>query len=214
MGAPTRPPANKFVAAARHVYHPIGFSKGYNFVLWFILAGALFGFIAARLAYLDYDGVYCHPDPSSPITGASPGECWAYSQEFYLQLGIKLHLYTIIPAGLLAFFQFLPILRHKVILFHRINGYATILLSLVGTAGALMIGEVSFGGGIDTRAIVGLMAIMFVGSLGISLWNIKRLQLEQHRAWMLRAWVYVRTEPRAAYSSSLSPQVELTTLTT
>ena len=29
----SRPPANGFVAAARHIYNPIGFGKGYNFIL-------------------------------------------------------------------------------------------------------------------------------------------------------------------------------------
>lgn len=32
MTTPTRAPANGFVAAARKVYNPLGFSKGYNFV--------------------------------------------------------------------------------------------------------------------------------------------------------------------------------------
>lgn len=191
MVSPSRPPANAIVAALRHIYNPIGFSKGYNFVLWFIFAGALLGFVAARIFYVDYDGVYCPPNSSGGLNGAAAGECWTYDTKAYLKFGIKLHLWTILPAGFLAYLQFLPVIRHKIILFHRINGYVTILLSVVGTAGALMIARVSFGGGIEIQAIVGLLAIMFLGSLGIALYNIKKLQLEQHRAWMLRAWFYV-----------------------
>ncbi|CEI63711.1 hypothetical protein FVEN_g6833 [Fusarium venenatum] len=190
MGSSTRPPANRFVAVARHVYNPIGFSKGYNFVLWFIFAGGLLGFICARAPYFDYDGVFCKPDSNGGFFGAAAGECWSYAQESHLKFGIKMHLWTVLPAGFLAFLHFLPILRHKVILFHQINGYITILLSIVGTAGALMIAHVSFGGGADIQAAVGLLAILFVGSLLVALYNIKRLQLEQHRAWMLRAWFY------------------------
>lgn len=52
MAISTRPPANAFVARARKVYNPIGFSKGYNFILWFIFVGALFGFALARRMFL------------------------------------------------------------------------------------------------------------------------------------------------------------------
>lgn len=33
MVTPTHPPANAFVKVARRIYNPIGFAKGYNFVL-------------------------------------------------------------------------------------------------------------------------------------------------------------------------------------
>lgn len=32
MVQPTRPPANSFVKAARRVYNPLGFTRGYNFI--------------------------------------------------------------------------------------------------------------------------------------------------------------------------------------
>ena len=38
---------NAFVALLRRLYNPLGFHKGYNFTLFFILAGALFGFALA-----------------------------------------------------------------------------------------------------------------------------------------------------------------------
>jgi len=48
------------------VHEFMGFKKGYNFFLWFVFAGALFGFSLARLQYLDLDGGFAK--------GASPGE--------------------------------------------------------------------------------------------------------------------------------------------
>ncbi|PGH05402.1 hypothetical protein GX51_02926 [Blastomyces parvus] len=54
-----RPPANAFVAVARKVYNPVGFSKGYNFILFFIFAGELMGFTLTRLQYLDYYAIFC-----------------------------------------------------------------------------------------------------------------------------------------------------------
>jgi len=44
----------------------LGFKKGYNFILWFVFAGALFGFSLARLQYLDLDGSFSKK--------AAPGE--------------------------------------------------------------------------------------------------------------------------------------------
>lgn len=192
MVAPTRPPANAFVAAMRKVYNPIGFGKGYNFVLWFVFCGALFGFCLARFMYLDFNGVYCSLDASGG-NGAAPGECYTYSKHTFYLIGIKLHLYCIIPGAFLACFQFVPWIRLNHILIHRINGYLVLLLSTVATAGALMVARMSFGGAVETQTVTGLLAIMFFFSLVIALYNIKTLQLEQHRAWMLRAWFYVGT---------------------
>jgi uncharacterized membrane protein YozB (DUF420 family) len=43
----------------------------------------------------------------------------------------------------------------------------------------------------DVQMGVGVLSIAFISSLALALYNIKRLQIEQHRAWMLRAWFYV-----------------------
>ncbi|KAF4969139.1 hypothetical protein FSARC_3576 [Fusarium sarcochroum] len=188
MTPQTRPAANGFVAKARQVYNPIGFYKGYNFILWFIFAGALFGFSLARIMFLDYYGIYCNPNSNGQ--GAGPGECFSYNKKDLYKIGIKLHLYTIVPAGLLVVFQFVPFIRHKAILLHRMNGYIVIVLAIIGTVGAILIAPVSFGGSLSIRGWVGAMSIMFIGSLALAIWNIKTLQLEQHRAWMLRAWFY------------------------
>ncbi|RAL10203.1 uncharacterized protein BO97DRAFT_456823 [Aspergillus homomorphus CBS 101889] len=181
-----RPPANGFVAVVRRIYNPIGFCKGYNFVLWVISAGALLGFSLARLMYLDFDNIFCPEDQSR--ANALPGECFYY-QSTRGRVGILLHLGAILPACILAVLQFVPVIRHKLILFHRINGYVVILASFIGMAGVLMIAEHSFGGRLDTQIAIGLATIIFVGSISIAYWNIKRLQIEQHRAWMIRAWV-------------------------
>ncbi|KAK8061427.1 hypothetical protein PG994_007793 [Apiospora phragmitis] len=139
MGAPSRPPANGFVAAARKVYHPVGISKGYNFVLWFIFGGAFLGFILARLPYLDFYGVFCRPDGGTATLGALPGECYFYLHFDRYKVGVMLHLAGILPAGLLPCLQFTPVVRYRALLLHRVGGWLAILLSVVGIAGALMI---------------------------------------------------------------------------
>ena len=62
----------------------------------FIFAGALFGFILARLQYLSIDGKFRE--------GSSPGE-WYWLRSGHMRVGITLHLGTIIPAGFLLVFQ-------------------------------------------------------------------------------------------------------------
>ncbi len=108
---------NGFARGAQKVYNPIGFKRGYNFALCedpcfvmescftngfragFIFAGALFGFVLARLQYLSVDGKF--------RAGASPGD-WYWLQHGYLKIGITHHLATILPAGFLVVFQVRP----------------------------------------------------------------------------------------------------------
>ncbi|EQK98980.1 hypothetical protein OCS_05312 [Ophiocordyceps sinensis CO18] len=179
-----RPPANAFVAYARRVYNPLGFAKGYNFILWFVFGGALMGFTLARFMYLNVDGVFCGNGPS----GAVPGECYYYRRGLE-RAGLILHLAGILPAGFLAVFQFVPVIRHKILIIHRISGYVILLLSVVGIVGVFMIARHGLGGGLDIQSAAGLASIIFVTCKAIAFYNIKVLQIEQHRAWMLRAWV-------------------------
>jgi hypothetical protein len=176
-----RPPANAFVAAARKIYNPIGFSKGYNFTLFFIFAGALMGFVLARFMYLDHYGNLCRTP--------GIGECYWHTRGIS-EVGIRMHLATILPAGFLVCFQFVPAIRHKAILIHRLNGYVILILSLVSTVGAFMTARHAFGGGIEIQLGVGVCGISFAVSMVLAYINVKRLQIEQHRAWMLRGWFY------------------------
>lgn len=59
---------------------------------------------------------------------------------------MKIHLCTILPAGVLVALQFFPIIRYKVIMVHRINGWLVSLLLFISNAGALMIADRSFAG--------------------------------------------------------------------
>ncbi|CAJ2508918.1 Uu.00g139440.m01.CDS01 [Anthostomella pinea] len=190
MVQPTRPPANELVRRLRLVYNLAGFSKGYNFALWVVLGGTLLGFTLARLPYLDFYGIFCRrdADPSATLN-AAPGECF-YLLQAPNNIGMILHLGSILPTALLAVFQFVPAIRHRALLVHRVNGYIVVLLSVVSVAGALMIARHSFGGGLDVQSSIGFLAIIFLGANFMAYVNIKRLQVEEHRAWMMRAWVY------------------------
>lgn len=138
------------------------------------------GFCLARLQYLDVGGRF--------RKGSSPGE-WYWYETGSRRVGITLHLAGVIPAGLLMVWQFIPAIRHRFLLFHRINGYLVILLLLAGNVGALMITRRSFGGDLATQGAVGVLAIYTTTGMALAYYNIKMLQIDQHRAWMLRTMV-------------------------
>jgi hypothetical protein len=148
----------------------------------------MMGFTLARLSYLNIAGTA----KSSYAKSAVPGEWYWFSTGAY-RIGITIHLGAILPAGFLMVWQFVPVIRHKLLIFHRINGYVIILLVFIGNAGAIMICRRAFGGTLDTQAAVGLLMIITTTSICLAYYNIKRLQIDQHRAWMLRAVFYLGT---------------------
>ncbi|CUA71352.1 hypothetical protein RSOLAG22IIIB_04565 [Rhizoctonia solani] len=140
----------------------------------------MLGFVLARLMYLHVPTL---------LAGIAPGEAYWFRRGIY-KAGMLIHLGSILPAGFLAVFQFVPIIRYKVILVHRISGYISIFLLFIGMASAFVITRRSFGGDISIQAWT-----MTIGSLVLVMatlgWvNIKRLQIDQHRKWMLRTWFY------------------------
>jgi hypothetical protein len=144
--------------------------------------GAMLGFVLARFSYLDIDGMF--------HKSTAPSE-WLIYRDGLERYGITIHLSACLPAGFLMVWQFLPIIRHKFLIFHRINGYIVILLVFVSNAGALMIAKRAFGGTLLTQMGVGVLAIMITISISMAYYNIKRLQIDQHRAWMLRTMFYM-----------------------
>lgn len=147
------------------------------------------GFTLARFEYLNIWKVFCNPNGQGGFT-AAPGECYWYENFPRNKIGIILHPGTILPAPLLAAFQFVPLICYKAILYHRIAGYVIFLLVAVSDAGAIMVVNHAFGGDIVTQVFVGVLVIITTISLVLAYINIKRLQIDQHRAWMLRAWFY------------------------
>jgi uncharacterized membrane protein len=141
--------------------------------------------------YLNLTGVFCAAGAGGD--GAAPGECYYYLGFTQYKVGIILHLAGVLPASILAIIQFIPAVRYKAIIVHRINGHMALLLFVVSLVGVFMIARHAFGGGLDIQAWIGTLSIMTMGSFVLAVINIKRLQIEQHRAWMLRGWFYVRS---------------------
>lgn len=140
--------------------------------------------------YLNFSQNFCPKGGPTDGNSAAPGECYYYLNFSQYKIGILLHLAGVLPASILAVIQFTPFIRHRWIMIHRINGYIALLLYTVGLVGALMIARHAFGGGIDVQTWIGFVGIGVLLCFIISYINIKRLQIEQHRAWMLRGWFY------------------------
>lgn len=81
--------------------------------------------------------------------------------------------------------------QQKLIIFHRINGYIILLLLLGGVIGAVIITRHAFGGDISTQAASGATSLATTVAAILAYYNIKRLQIDQHRKWMLRTIFYM-----------------------
>lgn len=174
---------NLVVRTLRKVYNPVGFKKGYNAVLAFISLGYILGFCLSQVQKFNVWGFWA--------TNNGPGETWAYTTKGKLyKVSMTMHIVVVIPAGLLVVLQFIPIIRHKALIFHRINGYVVMLLMVIFSVTGIIISKVSFGGDFATQTFAGVFGIAVILSAALAYINVKRLQIEQHRAWMMRAWTY------------------------
>lgn len=178
----------------------VGFQKGYNFVLWSIFAFTLLGFAISRSPYLNYYGVFCRQGYLKANRHAAPGECYYFLNGAREQVGMMIHIFAIIPCCFLLFFQFVPFIRQRYALFHRANGHIIILLMSIAVTGGLMAMKRSFGGTTTFQTTNVLLSSLVVVGLALAMISIKRLQIEQHRAWMLRTWFWVSKQRGAEQS--------------
>ncbi|KAJ1310734.1 hypothetical protein OPQ81_009256 [Rhizoctonia solani] len=146
----------------------------------FIFGGAMVGFALARYMYLN---------PSIMIKSIAPGEGYWFQRGVY-HAGILVHVATTLTAGIIAVAQFIPIIRYKAIIVHRTLGYIALFLLVIGTGSAFAIMRRSFGGDLSIQTAVVVLGTMTLSSALLAWINIKRLQIDQHRKWMLRTWFY------------------------
>jgi hypothetical protein len=72
-----------------------------------------------------------------------------------------------------------------------------------------MIAREAFGGTLATQSWVGASFILTTVGLGLAIYNVKMLQIDQHRAWMLRTWFYVCNSPLLHTETPLTPNTVL-----
>ncbi|KAL2760158.1 hypothetical protein ACRALDRAFT_2089318, partial [Sodiomyces alcalophilus JCM 7366] len=145
----------------------------------------MLGFSLSRLPDLDYDGHF------KEKFALVPGY-WYYFGEGHYRYGMLIHLATVLPAGILMVLQFTPVLRHKFLMFHRINGYIVSLLTVISNLAAFVIIRHPQGGNrTSSHAVETLMGIITTVGIVMAVWNARRKQIDQHRAWMLRTMFYM-----------------------
>lgn len=153
-----------------------------------IFAGGMLGFSLSRLSDLDYDHIFKNG------FALVPGY-WYYFHDGHFRVGMIMHLATVLPAGILMVLQFTPVIRHKWITFHRVNGYTVLLLLLISNAAACAVLPHKQGGGARTATQTAEAFLVLITTIGMAMawWNIRRKQIDQHRAWMLRTMFYLGT---------------------
>ncbi|KAK1989665.1 hypothetical protein LX36DRAFT_545764, partial [Colletotrichum falcatum] len=111
---------------------------------------------------------------------------WYYFRSGLYRIGMMIHLAAVLPAGILLVLQFTPVIRHRWILLHRINGYVVMLLLFVSNIGAfIVLSRRQNGSRMGIQAAKALLSIMTTVGMALAWWNIRRKQVEEHRAWML-----------------------------
>ncbi|KAF8485484.1 hypothetical protein JB92DRAFT_2761044 [Gautieria morchelliformis] len=173
---------NKSVSLFHRCRLALGFRTNYDFILWIIISSFMVFFSAIRAPYL-------HPPTFE--ARSSPGEWYWLRQDPY-HTGIFLHLFSVIPAGFLSIFQFVPVIRNKAVVVHHYIGYVVMFLLSLGNIGITLTLPVSMGGGdLSLYAAIVFLVIATTGAMYLAWYNIKRQQIEEHRKWMLRAMFWM-----------------------
>ncbi|KAG9099807.1 hypothetical protein FS749_000338 [Ceratobasidium sp. UAMH 11750] len=116
-------------------------------------------------------------------------------ENYYFQVPLKkallwTHIACVLPAGLLVVTQFVPRIRARAINFHRTAGKIIIILTIISILTAWAIAPVSFGGDLSVQSGMYTLGAMILWST-IKAWlAIRRLQIDEHRTWVIRAWSY------------------------
>ncbi|KAF7293184.1 hypothetical protein HMN09_01196400 [Mycena chlorophos] len=170
----------------------LGFHEKYSLLNFFVWGGALIGFSLARAVTLD---------PSTWKDQLVPGE-WFWFQHSSYKINLAIHITLTIVGGIFGVLQFIPAIRRRYVLLHRLNGYGTLFCLIVGNICGGYVGRRSFGGELNVQSayvwpksrlappsnrdfqyILTIM-VVYAGLLGI--WNDTR----RHRKWMLRMVAY------------------------
>jgi hypothetical protein len=101
------------------------------------------------------------------------------------------HIASVLPAGLLAVTQFVPRIRARAINFHHITGRIINVLIFISVITAWCIARISLGGDLAIQSGLYVLGAMVLWSVVQSWIAIRRLQIDEHRTWVIRAWSYL-----------------------
>ncbi|KIM81594.1 hypothetical protein PILCRDRAFT_821370 [Piloderma croceum F 1598] len=152
----------------------LGFKEKYSLALLIFFGGALIGFCLGRTMMMS---------PANVRELTVSGEWFWYRKAVYKPC-IFIHIYASIISGIFAVFQFIPAIRRRAVILHRINGYMTLALLIPSTICGSVVARRAFGGDLNVQSAFYTDGILIVFSAGMGITNVRRTRT--HRKWMLR----------------------------
>ncbi|QRV87523.1 hypothetical protein RhiJN_15541 [Ceratobasidium sp. AG-Ba] len=143
----------------------LGFKERFSLSFFILFGGALFGFCMSRLLMLA---------PSNVVTKTVPGESNLVRDDHLSDIALP---------------QFIPAIRRRKIILHRINGYIVFFTLIPGSVAGSIVARRAFGGDLNSEAAYYTLGFMIgpAGMLGI---YFARVNVALHREWMLRTMSY------------------------
>ncbi|CAE6439783.1 unnamed protein product [Rhizoctonia solani] len=180
-GDSSREQPGRFRAGYRKLSTTLGFKERFSLTFFIVFGGALLGFCLSRLMMLA---------PSNVIHKTVAGEWYWYRQALY-KPNIFMHIYMSIVGGILASLQFIPIIRRKKMIIHRINGWIVFLTLGVGSVAGSIVARRAFGGDLNSEAAYYTLGFMIGPSAMLGVFFARfRVNVALHREWMLRTVSY------------------------
>ncbi|KAI0199332.1 hypothetical protein F4808DRAFT_432800 [Astrocystis sublimbata] len=162
----------------------LGFARPAHLWMWLASGGFMALFSLYNMKSLNFDK-YCGGGPHA----AFPGECFYFFKHTWARIGIQVHLWCILPAGVLAGVQFVPITRRlKYVLIHRVFGFASLVLGIAGALAGLPLLRNAFGGDLAAQSGTGSAMVLFLIAQWKGYTSVRRGKIQEHRFWMLRSW--------------------------
>ncbi|KAJ7020728.1 hypothetical protein C8F04DRAFT_285916 [Mycena alexandri] len=127
-------------------------------------------------------------NPARTASLLPPGE-WFWLGQLKYKVNLFIHIYLSTLGGIGALFQFLPAIRRKKMILHRLNGYGVLSCLIVGNICGAIVARRSFGGELNVQSAYYALGLMIVLSGSIGLFYVKK-DTRRHRKWMLRMVVY------------------------
>ncbi|KAJ7772225.1 hypothetical protein B0H16DRAFT_1305264 [Mycena metata] len=166
------------------IYHSIswilGFKEKYSLLNFFVCGGALLGFCLARSISMN---------PARTASLLPPGEWFWFGTQLKYKVNLFIHIYLATLGGIGALFQFLPAIRRRKMILHRLNGYGVLSCLIVGNICGAIVARRSFGGELNVQSAYYILGLMIVVSGSTGLFYVKK-DTRRHRKWMLRMVVY------------------------
>ncbi|KAG7441505.1 uncharacterized protein BT62DRAFT_937018 [Guyanagaster necrorhizus] len=162
-------------AAYRTISGILGFKEQQSLLLYFIFGGALLG-------YCLYHAPMMNPKTMEKLT--VPGEWFGFSKHGF-KVAYSMHIFLSVIGGIFVLLQFIPAIRRRAILLHRMNGYFVLLCLIPANVSGGIAGYRSFGGEINAQSAYYTLGIAVVLCFSAGLFNVKS-NTREHRRWMIR----------------------------